>query len=65
MYTIQGILIQLLIFVLIVVTIVVMTYRSSLSSDKKIAVSVVTIFMPVLGLILFFIFRRKSKIQTT
>jgi len=63
MYTIQGLLIQLLIFVFIVVAIIVMTYRSSLSKDRKIAVSIVTVFMPVLGIILFFIFKRKANVQ--
>lgn len=63
MYTIQGLLIQLLVFILIVVAVIVMTYRSSLPNDKKIAVSIVTVFMPVLGLILYFIFKRKSNVQ--
>lgn len=58
MYTPYGLLIQLGIFILIVVAIIVWVYRSPLEKDKKLAATIVTAIMPLMGLIVFLIFMR-------
>ena len=43
---------------IVVVCVWVMTYRSSLSKDRKMAVYVVTFFVPVVGVLMYVYFRR-------
>ena len=62
MFTPMGMLIQISIAILVVIGMVIMINRSSLTSDRKTALYVVTVLMPLVGLILFFIFKRKSRI---
>jgi len=60
MYTPTGLLIQLAIFIVIVAFLIVLIYKSNLTKDRKLAASIVTAINPVLGLIVFFILRRKT-----
>ncbi len=61
MYTPYGLLIQLGIFILIVVAIIVWVYRSPLEKDKKLVATIVTAIMPIMGLIVFFIFMKHHR----
>ena len=61
MYTPYGLLIQLGIFILIVVAIIVWVYRSPLEKDKKLVATIVTAIMPIMGLVVFFIFMKHHR----
>ena len=43
--------------IIVIICVLFMTYRSSFSKDRKLVLYIVTVLMPIAGVIIYFIFR--------
>ena len=53
-----GWMILWLVSILITIILEIIVYRSSLSQDRKTALYIINIFMPIVGIVLFILFKK-------